>query len=884
MTIANGEHLGVEASEDSRLLEALVLLEREHISVLSLDMFDTLVWRLVPEPTDAFVLLGHRLRTIGQLDAAVSPELFGRLRQRAELRARGRLSPDVPPEVTLEQVYREFPPHLFAGTKAADVAAAEVAFDKSITFPDLEITRLARLAQDKLGARLVVVSDTYYSPGQLRTILDRQAFEGLAFADVLTSSQHEVSKGSGLFRRVLEVLSVRPEEVLHVGDNAEADVASARKEGIHAVHFDRFPHSLATVLEREGVVRRQGGSHPPKRLDNSVGDLGLTALRAKAVCRSEDGHLAGAGNPYWRFGASVLGPVFTGYAEWVHARAQQEGHTTVYCVMREGEFLGRLIDGARRYLGSDVGTKPLWLSRHVCTRAAIFDASGEELAAFLERRQAPTLRGFCESLGIGLGQLPELFNAEEGRLDDPDLRERAIASITSRPDLQASIVTNSAKVRKGLVEYFLATVGDSKRVLLTDLGWGGTIQAYLELALRGAGVDVQTHGLYLLTTEGAGERMLDGVRLEGFLSTGGRPDDAVRWIVRSPEILEQVCMVDQGSLVDVTPEGLPVQAPVRQSPVQMLQRNAVQRGIVSFQQEWGRYHDVVPAQQRALAEDASDLLLQILLRFVLEPTAEEAAMFRGWLHDEDYGAKTAETVITDDLAPILKYMTLEQFLALPMTRLYWPFGLAALYNRPLTKAARAAALGVVPTDAFMPVEEVEADLYLDVGGGYRRDRTTKAGPNNNGLCFIREQVTADAIRGIKVGLGAGPGVARIDAMTMVFRLRGRAEPVKVEIQWPEQFDRIGYESCAALSENLLFGSRNAPHITYRCPPEWGGDVYKLELELAFASLPIAAMRGAKAATTEIVLEATRRLKGKLRSLWLMAEGLASERARPVVRD
>jgi hypothetical protein len=60
-------------------------------------------------------------------------------------------------------------------------------------------------------------------------------------------------------------------------------------------------------------------------------------------------------------------------------------------------------------------------------------------------------------------------------------------------------------------------------------------------------------------------------------------------------------------------------------------------------------------------------------------------------------------------------------------------------------------------------------------------------------------------------------------------------------------------------------------------------VYRIELELAFAWLPISPMRGSKAARRDVVLEVGRRAAGKMRSLWQLAEGLAGERAGPAVR-
>src|SRR2546423_1594114 len=78
------------AFTDARLERVRALVERGSVKVLSLDVFDTLLWRIVPEPVDAFPLLGSRLRDLGRLRPATSPHLFGSLREGAEVRARRR--------------------------------------------------------------------------------------------------------------------------------------------------------------------------------------------------------------------------------------------------------------------------------------------------------------------------------------------------------------------------------------------------------------------------------------------------------------------------------------------------------------------------------------------------------------------------------------------------------------------------------------------------------------------------------------------------------------------------------------------------------------------------------------------------------------------------
>ena len=199
MTGAEEDRQEASVSEDARLLEAYALLERGPFTVLSLDVFDTLLWRTVPEPVDAFVVFGSRLRQRGLLSEHVSPQLFARLRERAERKARRSVQSDGRlPEVTIEAIYDELPAHLFSGVAPADLPDQEVEFERTITFPDLDVLRLAETAQKKFGARIVLVSDTYFADHQLRRIVDRDEPGHLDIDRIFTSSKYPTAKGSGL--------------------------------------------------------------------------------------------------------------------------------------------------------------------------------------------------------------------------------------------------------------------------------------------------------------------------------------------------------------------------------------------------------------------------------------------------------------------------------------------------------------------------------------------------------------------------------------------------------------------------------------------------------------------------------------------------------------
>ena len=73
---------------DTRLAEVWSIISSDLADGLCLDVFDTLLLRMVPEPVAAFTLLGERLASEGRLPPSVTPEVFAQLRVAAEARAR----------------------------------------------------------------------------------------------------------------------------------------------------------------------------------------------------------------------------------------------------------------------------------------------------------------------------------------------------------------------------------------------------------------------------------------------------------------------------------------------------------------------------------------------------------------------------------------------------------------------------------------------------------------------------------------------------------------------------------------------------------------------------------------------------------------------------
>lgn len=830
-----GGALGPAAS-DARLRDVVEAVHSGKFSVLSLDFFDTLMWRKLPEPVNAFLLLGARLHTEGLLAPDIDGSAFASLRERAEGRARAaRDAEGHGTEVTLRDICSRIPRGVLR-IGLDELIGREVELERSLLVPDLDVVELVGLACER-GLQVVCVSDTYFSEAHLRSFLAAAPTSALDIARVFASSAHGVGKGGGLWRIVLDQLGARPKEVLHLGDNHEADVAAAGRAGIKGVYFERRPAGLARVIEREDT-------HAVAPLSPYHGDYGLTALRSKVLHRVEAEAQPAELRAFWDFGAASLGPAMAGFADWVQQRASEAGVSKAFCMMREGRLLSELVNAASSSVSSPVEAEPIWLSRQVCARASIVEGTTEEISQLFQRRRMPAVAELCATLGLSPSEVPDFEGLPHARLHQPGLAERLIDRIMLDPELRARVLRQSAELRARIVRYLESVCPPGEdRLVLVDLGWGATIQTLAERLLREAGSGLTTTGLYLMTTDRAAERMLDGVDVHGYLANAGHPARPVDAFMRSPEILEQICMPDHGSQVGLDADLKPVLEEAEQLPIQSAQRAAAQKGIAAFQREWMRYRTTAPEALVPLHDYGQDRLRSIMVRALTAPTVDEAALFAGWLHDENFGSTGMEPLVSPVSAKAARYLEPRMLLESSMTEIYWPFGLAAVYDEHLAKAVEASAAGLVPWDEFSFAPETgPVEIYCDRGWGFRREGmvTSRSRRNRAGLCYARGTVSGDLVRRVRIDLAKAPCVLRVDWLRARCHPRHDDAPVVLDFDKPEDLDRLGLKGMRSIAPGSFLVSGTDPNIVIDVQELVGREVHTVDVECGFAVLPLPA--------------------------------------------
>ena len=287
---------------DRRLLPLADALIKGQFSALSIDIFDTLLWRRVPEPKDIFVLLGHALIESGMLFNSISEVQFSQLRASAEKAARAvRESQTGSREVLLSDIYEELPPHIWtAADSRAKAIAVEVDLEAANLVLDTEIAALMDYAVGA-GVRIVLTSDTYFTREQLTRFLAVAGLEKDSIPEMLfVSNEHGRPKWRDLFDLVLNDLDLAADALIHIGDNIDADVAPCATRGIAHVYYDKW-----VVLPR--TQAHEVNLRAAEKADWLIagGEGGLTGLRSRIAHRAP-AELAPHLEPYWVYGAATL--------------------------------------------------------------------------------------------------------------------------------------------------------------------------------------------------------------------------------------------------------------------------------------------------------------------------------------------------------------------------------------------------------------------------------------------------------------------------------------------------------------------------------------------------------------------------------------------------
>ncbi|KQM67734.1 hypothetical protein ASE75_02135 [Sphingomonas sp. Leaf17] len=582
--------------------EIATLLDRAPpgLRVLSLDCFDTLIWRTTHAPRDVFACIDHP-------GGAMQPRMWAEEAAAKQQAARGR------GEVLLSDIYRRLHPRVDAAAIDA-LVARELAHEADHAFAFTPVVALMTEAKRR-GLTIIIVSDMYMTEAQLRAHIAAAAgADVLAMIDhVFVSAAHGVAKGSGLFDIVLDVVGVAPQAVLHIGDNRAADHDAASAHGLNAVHFRQFAPGVMTRLRQEAAVAVMTNARVQQDVPTCQPHRSAIALRV------DD-------DPAYVLGHDVLGPAMHSFALWL----KQEVDTLSARLGKPVRPLFMMRDGYLPFLAfdalfPDAGARPVEISRLVAARAGIQDAAA--LEAFVqERLEVMPLSALARQVSLFAPEIAKVVKGSDLAAD-----RIAFTRFIARGETRAKILKRSRQAGDRLMAHLRrAGVAEGDAIMLVDLGYNGSAQNLLTPVLHDRfGLDVS--GRYLLLRE----EQVTGLDKRGMLDTRHHECRVLHAMSSAVVILEQLCNVAQGSTTDFAADGTPLREAVDGKGRTSAVREAVQAACMDYVRtatdgiHWPARSDTLDARVQAASAT--------LARLFFLPGADELKLFETFDYDANLG-------------------------------------------------------------------------------------------------------------------------------------------------------------------------------------------------------------------------------------------------------
>ena len=630
--------------------------ELDRYSVVSFDIFDTLLIRKIDHPVNAFYFLQNE----PQFQQFTPRGPIHQVRMEAEELARQMLARSIQSgEVNLSEIYAVFCKlNDIPLERVASLVAAEENVERKLCEPNPFVAGLYAKAV-KAGKRVVFASDMYLRKPFLLDLLREKGFP-VSESDLFVSSDLRVSKTDlGLFQQMLKQLNVQPFQVLHVGDNPLSDYKRPEELGTRAIlhRHKASSETLTPCISNEALA---------------VQSYMRGMIRAKR-------HQSTLSSDFWPWlGYRVFGPLITGFCTWLEAHFRADSIEHAWFLMRDGELPKRVYDILFAGTGS-VPASTLLSSRRAFV-LPLLDVDPELVVPnlcvglstmpareYLERLNVPAAGFAPEFRAAGFSSLEEEFDARSD--------SRKLMNLFCQPRVIEALVARG-QYERGTLERYLVQEGvcDSRRIALVDLGWSGTIQKAAHKLLTRNYPSTEICGYYVGTKRSFGRNEIAGMKHAGYLVERGRPERINDVLNDSFLILELVftsvtcgliCFEEKAGRVEGVFQGQ------EKSEEQCAIVEAIHEGVLIYAREFKEAKErfgfgVVPAD--AAAEN--------LLRLCSRPTPEEAGKLGALEVVDNYGTTTRR-----HLARFSPTASAETVLE-EMSRCCWSKGLLAQDNEP----------------------------------------------------------------------------------------------------------------------------------------------------------------------------------------------------------
>ena len=432
--------------------------ELSKFDVVSFDVFDTLIFRPFAIPTDLFYLIESKTGCFN----------FCELRPQAEQISRAKTKkPNF--EVDIYDIYEELSKMCWLKKEDAET---EIELEKDVCYANPYMKEVYNILKDR-NQKMIVTSDMYLPTSVIKSILEKNGYG--AFDKIFVSNEYGFNKASGkLFE---EVKKVYRGKIIHVGDNREADVQGASRAGIVSFHYEQC-NSYGNMYRPQTLISPASSVY--KGIVNNYMYNGMASDSAR-----ED------------FGFIYAGPVVCGFCEWLNEFSYNNKLDKILFLARDMDVFYKIYNKHYKKFENEY----VITSRFSLQEMIVKDYPAE---FFHHTIKARCDRGY--TIKQALNEINLDFLADE--CEKFHLNEKDIITGAKIGKLENMFYSNTARIAEhfadnefACMQYFKQKIGGARRVCAVDLGWRGSILAYLKfLLVKKWKLCEEVHGVLLGST------------------------------------------------------------------------------------------------------------------------------------------------------------------------------------------------------------------------------------------------------------------------------------------------------------------------------------------------------------------------------------------------
>lgn len=437
-------------------------------SVISFDMYDTLVRRNVAEPNDVFTIV-ELLYNKNILEEGKKITGFKERRIHAYRNAYDKRKA----ACSIDDIYDEL---LGYDENIKDVLKRlEIEVEGKICVPNYWVLELFEYAKS-IGKRIVIVSDMYLPSNVLENILKTCNITG--YERLFLSCNYKKSKTDGrLYDVCCEELKAKPREILHFGDGLKNDVIRALQKGIHTIKINNDIKLDYDDSRDLNEIEKFNYSIQQAFISNHINEISDETSK---------------------LGFSVLGPLVVGFCTWLHDEIQSKSIDKVFFLAREGLLFKSIYEVL--YPNDQTVKKYLYVSRKSLVAPTYwilpeYENVIKSIAKSKEIDVATLLKRWglipedCKSTAEHVGLSLSTVLDGQHLIDDERVKELY-------ETLKDKVIEQS-KQKYILLKGYLSQEEFGGKCVIVDIGWNGGMHNAFEKIASIWNIPTEIHGYYI---------------------------------------------------------------------------------------------------------------------------------------------------------------------------------------------------------------------------------------------------------------------------------------------------------------------------------------------------------------------------------------------------